>query len=418
MTKIEAAFGVELQEPFFNEDRWVSPLNWLPEVTEQIQSPGKVHIHDVTLRDGEQMARIAFTPEEKIFIARELDKLGVHSIEPGLPATPEDVEVITELAQNKLNAKIVPLVRVKESDVKASIDAKADGMLLEFGINPFLVRDVYSTSPDKLMPQIAEYSKEGKNQGMYTEFMGWDVLRIPDMNYIRRFFETIVEDGDLDRITIADTFGMGHPLATYHLIKNLKEWTGKPVGYHIHNDYGMATAHSVMAVSAGADMVHSSVNGLGERTGNVATEEISFVLQHLLDIDAGIDLSRLKTVSDLVSEISKFKLAPNKPIVGDGIFELESGIVLHILNKLEGTPLDGKLFPFSPETVGHKPFQPVFGRGSGNYSVNKMLQEKNIQANDDQVTAITNQIKGAGLILKNGLTESLIDQIVEEVLNA
>jgi len=416
MKEIEAAFGVELKEPYFNKDRWVSPLNWLPEVSEQIQNPEKVHIHDVTLRDGEQMARIAFTPEEKIFIARELDKLGVHSIEPGLPVTPEDVEVITELAQSGLNAKIVPLVRVKESDVKATIEAKADGMLLEFGINPFLVRDVYSTSPDILMDQIVEYSKEGKSADMYTEFMGWDVLRIADIDYIRRFFETIVERGELDRITIADTFGMGHPLATYHLIKNLKKWTGKPVGYHIHNDYGMATANSVMAVSAGADMVHSSVNGLGERTGNVATEEISFVLQHLLDIDAGIDLSRLKTISDLVAEISKFKVAPNKPVVGDGIFELESGIVLHILNKLEGTPLDGKLFPFLPETVGHKPYQAVFGRGSGNYSVNKMLQEKNIQATEEQVASITNQIKGAGLILKNGLTESLINQIIEEVL--
>jgi len=416
MNDIKPAFGVELQEPYFNRDRWVSPLNWLPEVTKQIQSPEQVKIHDVTLRDGEQMARIAFTPEEKIFIAKELDKLGVHSIEPGLPVTPEDVAVIKELANAGMNAKIVPLVRVKESDVKATIDAKADGMLLEFGINPFLVRDVYSTTPEALKEQISEYSKEGKKAGLYTEFMGWDVLRIPDMNYIRSFFEAIIEHGDLDRITIADTFGMGHPLATYHLIKKLKEWTGKPVGYHIHNDYGMATANSVMAISAGADMVHSSINGLGERTGNVATEEISFVLQHLLDIDAGIDLSRLKIVSDLVAEISKFKLAPNKPVVGDGIFELESGIVLHILNKLEDTPLDGKLFPFSPETVGHEPYQAVFGRGSGNYSVKKMLRQKNLDATDEQVLSITNQIKEAGLIIKNGLTESLIDQIIEEVL--
>lgn len=416
MKNIEPAFGVELKEPYYNKDRWVSPLNELPEIKEKMDYPEKVHIHDVTLRDGEQMAGIAFTPEEKIFIAKELDKLGVHSIEPGLPVTPEDIEVITELSKMDLNTKIVPLVRVKESDVKAAIDAKADGMLLEFGINPYVVRDIYNTNPDALIDQIVEYSKAGKDAGMYVEFMGWDVLRIPDMNYIQKFFTAISERGALDRITIADTYGMGHPLTTYHLIKKLREWTNKPVGFHIHNDFGLATANSVMAVSAGADMIHSSMNGLGERAGNVATEEIAFSLQHLLGVNTGIDLSRLKTVSDLVSEISKFQLARNKPVVGDGLFDIESGIVVHIMKKVKDTPLDGHFSGFKPEIVGQSPLNIVYGRGTGKHAVKELLAAKNIQATDIQARAITDSIKGAGLILKTGLPPSLVNQIIDEVI--
>ncbi len=417
MKNPEAAFGYELKEPYFNEHRWVSALNGISEVKNQIDSPEKVLIHDVTLRDGEQTARIVFTPEEKLFLAQEIDALGVHSIEPGLPATPEDQQVIAELVKMDLNANIVPLVRVMESDVRASLDANVDGLLLEFGINPFVMRDVYNTDPDSLIDQIAEYSCEAKNAGKYVEFMGWDVTRIPDIKFLEEFFSKLVERAKLDRITIADTFGMGHPLTTYHLIKELKRWTGKPVGYHIHNDFGMATANSIMAVSAGADMIHGSMNGLGERSGNAATEEVAVVLQHLLDIDAGIDLSRLKPLSDLVTEISKARPARNKAIVGEGLFEIESGIVVHAQSKLEKAGFRDAAFPFSPQTVGHHPQEIVYGRGTGNHSVRQMVADKGLKASDEQIANITRTVKSSALHVKNGLPETYINQIVHDELS-
>ena len=415
MIKPEPAFGVELKAPAFTDNRWVSPLNWLSEVREQIRAPERVFIHDVTLRDGEQTARIAFTPAEKLFLAQELDKLGVHSIEPGLPATAEDREVIKTLAGMGLNAKIVPLVRVKESDVEATLAAKADGMLLEFGINPYLMKLVYKTTPEQLADDVKKYARAGKDAGMYVEFMGWDAFRVDDVGFLEGFFRNVAESPDIDRITIADTFGMGHPFATYGLIRQLKEWTGKPVGFHIHNDYAMAAANSLMAVSAGADMVHSSINGLGERAGNVATEEIALILQNLLDIDAGIDLSRLKSVSDLVAEVSKAKPARNKAVVGDGLFEVESGIVVHIIENLRGTPLDGKLFPFTPETTGHDPYRVIFGRGTGLHSVRRLLREHNIEATEEQVQVLGNKIKTAGLITKNGVPKGLVKNFLKEI---
>lgn len=418
MKEIDAAFGNELTPPAFNEQRWVSSFNWLPEVRDQMSEPEFVHIHDVTLRDGEQTARIAFTPQEKLFLAGELDKLGVHSIEPGLPATSEDREVMAELSKMGLRAKIVPLVRVKESDVRASLDANVDGLLLEFGINPYIMRDVYNTDPASLISQIAEYAREAKDAGKYVEFMGWDVLRIPDIDFVRSFFTDLVDKAELDRITIADTFGMGHPFAIHHLIGKLKSWTGKPVGFHIHNDYCMATANSVMAVSAGADMIHSSINGLGERAGNVATEEIAFVLQHLLDIEAGIELERLKPISDVVAEISKARPARNKPVVGDGLFEIESGIVVHAAEKIKQAGFDGGILPFKPGTVGHRPVDIVYGRGTGQHSVNELLASKGYSVTEQQAARITQTIKSTGLQLKNGLPDSFVNQIIQDELHS
>lgn len=411
---IEPAFGVELKEPAFTEDRWVSPLNLYPEVQNQIHAPEQVLIHDVTLRDGEQTARIAFTPEEKIAIAVELDKLGVHSIEPGLPVTEEDKEVITTLSQMNLRAHIVPLARVNELDVRNSIDAKADGMVLEMTLNPYLIRDAFKTNPDDLIKQVAEYSKAGKEAGMYVEYMAWDVMRIEGWEYPERFFRDLVEHADLDRVTVADTFGMAHPFTTYQYIQKLKEWTGKPVGLHIHNDFGLANANSLMAVSAGADMVHSSINGLGERSGNVATEEIGLTLQHLFDIDAGLDLTRLKPLSDMVTEISKAKPARNKAVVGDGLFEVESGIVLAVMEMTKGTSLANLAFPFAPEIVGHKSKEVIFGVGSGVAAVGALLDEWGIDASKDQLKEITAQIKTRGRLLKNGVPHSHIRQIVED----
>jgi 2-isopropylmalate synthase len=416
MTKqiIEPAFGVGLNEPAFSDDRWVSPLNWLPEVQDQLNTPDRVLIHDVTLRDGEQTARIAFTPEEKIAIALELDKLGVYSIEPGLPATVEDREVIKTLSEMNLRANIVPLARVNEQDVRGAIDAKADGMLLEIGLNPFILRDVFKTSPDEVIERVAEFAQAGRDAGLYVEFMAWDVMRIEGMDYPERFFSRLAERADLDRIIVADTFGMGHPFTTYHYISNLKKWTGKPIGFHIHNDFGLAAANSLMAVSAGADMVHTSVNGLGERAGNVATEELSLILQHLLDIDAGIDLSRLKPLSDMVTEISKAKPAANKAVVGDGLFEVESGIVINIMEKAKGTPLANIAVPFQPSVVGHEPAKVIFGIGTGVTAVAALLKEWDINASEEQVKEVTAQIKTKGRLLKNGVPHSLIRQIIDD----
>lgn len=415
---VPPAFGAELKPPFFTGDRWAAPLNFLPEVQESWLVPERVEIHDVTLRDGEQTARIVFTPEEKIEIAKELDALGVASIEPGLFATPEDREVISTLVSMDLRTKVKPLVRVREDDVAYAIESGIDAMVLEFGINPYLVKYVYETTPQKLAAQIVEFSRAAKATGMEVEFMGWDAFRIPSLDYLRSFFGEIVENGAIDRLTVSDTFGMAHPSAMTFIFAQLRSWfPGLPLGLHIHNDFGLSTAGTLVALTSGASSVHASVNGLGERAGNVATEEVAVALQYLLGIDAGIDLSRLTRVSTIVAEISKRHVAPNKPIVGDKLFEVESGIIVHALTRLRESEVGEIGFtPFLPETVGQPPLTIVPGRGTGNHSTRAMLTAAGLSATDEQVAEITRRVKELALVLKNALPDSLFRALALEVL--
>ncbi len=415
---LEEAFGFIPKQPYFEAGRkWASPHNFSPEVRKQLSLPERVLIHDVTLRDGEQTPGVAFTPKEKVYLAQMLDRLGVYSIEPGLVATPEDREVIKTLIGLRPRARIVPLIRIKEEDVSAAIELKCDGMLLEFGINPYLLKYVYRITPEILIENIIRFAKAGKERGMYVEFMGWDAFRVEEW-YLRDFFQAIAPH--VDRVTISDTFGMGHPLATFQLVSNLRSWTGKPVGFHIHNDFGLALAGSIMAISAGADMVHTSFNGLGERAGNVATEELALALEYLMAVPTGVDLSQLASVSAAFAEASKVVLAQNKPVVGRRLFDVESGIVVHILQELEKTPLGGNaIFPYPPGLVGREPYQVQYGRGSGKNSIQRLLEhlEPGLQnVSEEILDQITYRVKEAGLILKSLLPAPILRQIVQEVL--
>jgi len=180
----------------------------------------------------------------------------------------------------------------------------------------------------------------------------------------------------------------------------------------------LAAADALMAVTAGADMIHSSINGLGERAGNVATEEIAMLLQHLLGIDAGIDLRRLKSVSDTVAEISKVRPALNKAIVGEGLFEVESGIAVHAMQAMKNTPLRNLIFPFPPESVGRKPASIIYGVGTGNASVAQLLESKGITASDQQMRQITERLKGLGRLLKNGVPDSMLQRVIEDCVRS
>ncbi len=414
------AFGVTLDGPYFSASgRWVSPLNYLPEVREQMKLPSRVLIHDVTLRDGEQTARVAFTVEEKLFLAQEMDKIGIPSIEPGLPATEEDREVIRTLAQMKLRARVTPLVRVRDDDLNAAIACGAPGIVLEFGINPFLVKYAYNTTPEDLIEKIVVLSRRAKEEaGMYVEFMGWDTFRIPSLDYIKRFFGEVIERGAVDRITVSDTFGMAHPLAMRFFVGKLREWFPEtPLGLHIHNDYGQATASAMMAIASGVDEVHCSVNSLGERAGNVATEEVVVACEHLLGIPTGVRLDGLYRLSQMVAEISKVRPASNKPIVGSGLFEVESGIVIHILRQFRNTALgEVALFPYLPGLVGREGPSLVAGRGTGRNFVEMTLEEMGVRATEGQVEEIVRRVKAVALRLKNALPPAVYQGIIREVL--
>lgn len=416
---IEPAFGVGLEPPYFVGNHWVSPFNYAPEVRDSWVIPEKIEIHDVTLRDGEQTARVVFTPEEKIHLALELDALGVASIESGLLVTKEDREVATTLTKMRLRAKVKPLVRVRKEDVEHALECGVPAIVLEFTINPYLLKYCYDTTPKELARQIIEFSNTLKAAGIAVEFMGWDTFRIPSLEYLHEFFREILDKGSIDRLTISDTFGMAHPSAVAFMFRKLRSFfPGLPLGFHIHNDFGMATASALVALTSGASSVHSTVNGLGERAGNAATEEVAVGLQHLLGVDAGIKLDRLNRVARIFAEASKRPLPPNKPIVGSALFEVESGIVVHILKRLRESELGEAGFsPYPPEKVGQTPYTVIAGRGTGHHAVHVLLDSMELSATEDQVAELVDRVKQLSLVLKNGLPDQLFRDLALQVVN-
>jgi 2-isopropylmalate synthase len=202
------------------------------------------------------------------------------------------------------------------------------------------------------------------------------------------------------------------------MFSELRSWfPGLPLGLHIHNDFGLATSSALMALTCGASSVHASVNALGERAGNVATEEVAVGLQYLLGIEAGIDLARIMRVSRMVAEVAKRPVAANTPIVGTHLFELESGIVVHVVTQMRDSELGEIGFaPYLPELVGQEPITIIPGRGTGRHSVEALLDDLGLSANEEQIEEISERVKQHALVLKNGLPLQLFEDIARAVL--
>lgn len=419
MSKVEPLEGNVLQPPWFTPQKWVSPLNFMPEIRAQMTLPERVLIHDVTLRDGEQSSGVVFREDEKVAIAQALAKAGIPSIEVGLASvSEEDVRALRRISELGLPSRIMVLARLRKEDVDAAVKNGAQGIVLEIGINPWMVKHAFKFTTETMIQGLVDLSHYAKDHGLYVEFMGWEAFRLTNLDYVKRVFSEVVDRGRIDRITIADTFGMAHPLAVQYMVRKLREWIPHvPLSYHVHNDFGLATAAAIMAITSGADGVHTSFNGLGERTGNVATEEVIAACEILLDIPTGVDLRQLYRIAQMIAQISKRSIADNKPIIGNKILEIESGIPIFLLNILEKLGL-GRHFGYDPALVGHPGITMVAGKGSGRAFVQIALQQLGRHATEEQVERIVQMVKEEGMIRKGILPPGEFQRIVDEVLGS
>lgn len=416
--KIETVEGCELRPPFFTGEKWVPSLNFDERIRSEMVIPKKVVVHDVTLRDGEQTAGVVFSEDEKVFIAKELDQLGIPLIEVGTPAVSEDDKrAFRRLSEMNLKAKTIALVRIMEKDIELAVENKAGGVFLDSSINPYFVKHVLGMDIDELIKRTIKCAKMAKDAGLFVEYSGWETFRVPNLDLIKKIFSEILSAVEVDQIGISDTFGQAHPLTVQFLVRKMKEWfPNVPLSFHIHNDFGLATGSALMALVSGADAVECAFNGLGERAGNVATEEIVSSLELLMNIDTGVDLKGIYRVSKLIEEISKLKLSRTKPIVGDAIFNSESGIVVDANIKLEqNLGVKDCFYPYSP-SIFNRESKFVGGKKSGKAFVNNLLKQLGLTASEEQINVILDRIKETGIILKNTLPDEELERIVKEVL--
>lgn len=401
-----------MNQQWKSESWWTSSLNFLPEVRSQFVLPREVQIHDATLRDGEQTPGIVLRKEEKIRIAEMLDDIGVHRIEAGMPAvSAEDAEAIQAISRNAKRAKVYAFVRAMEKDIEVAHHCGATGVIIEVPVGRPKLELQFKWTMDQVLAQSLRAIRRSKQLGLYTVYFPYDTTRA-DLPAFRQLLARIVQEAPPDSVGVIDTTGCAIPAAIKHLVSMVLSVTQLPVEIHTHNDIGMAVANEMAAVEAGATVVHTCINGLGERTGNAALEEVAVALKTLYGYEWGFKFDRLAAMSAEVQELTGFPLAPNKPIVGSGNFTRESGIGIDMVYE---HPL--AMFSLNPEFVGQRP-KAVLGKKSGYASVTTKMKELGMDypENKELFDQVLQKVKQLGIAKKGLVTDAEFRSIVEEVL--
>ncbi len=347
----------------------------------------KLYIFDTTLRDGEQTPGVNLTVEEKVQIAKQLERLGVDVIEAGFAvSSPADFEAVKRIAKEVRNSTVCSLARALEGDIKTAWEALKEGNRVR--IHTFIATsDIHlkyklKMSRAEALKRAVEAVKlikdvsEGKAE---VEFSAEDAGRT-ELSYLCDVIEAVIEAG-AQVVNIPDTVGYAVPDEWYERILYLKENVPNIdraiISVHCHNDLGLATANSLMAVKAGARQVECTVNGIGERAGNAAMEEIVMAVKVRSDqfpVYTDIDTKQIYKTSQLVSRLTGILMSKTKPIVGDNAFAHESGIHQHgVLACRETYEI------MKPEDIGLSESKIVLGKHSGRHAFKKKLEEMGLE---------------------------------------
>jgi len=403
-----------MKTPWKTENWFVSPWNYLEEVTRDFDPPKKVKIHDITLRDGEQQAGVIFTKDDKVRIAEKLAEIGVHRIEAGMPAvSPPDEAAIKEIVKRNLGPEIFCFTRCMVDDVKRAVDCGVKGIVIEIPASAHLVEHAYRWPLEKAIDLSIQATAFAKEQGLYTVFFTIDGTRT-EMDWLLKLVNRVATEGHMDAFTLVDTFGVLSPQAAGYFTRKVKERVKKPLEIHFHSDFGLGIANTIMAVLSGGEVIHSTVGGIGERCGNAPMEETVLALLILYGIDVGINYQKLNELSKLVNELSGIEVPANRPFIGGKAYTIESGIVTSwYKNAFEKDPTI--VFPVHPQFVGHEMPEIVMGKKSGVDNIVLWAQESGIELSEEEKMAVLNEVKLRSHDLKRTLTENEFRKIAKKV---
>jgi isopropylmalate/homocitrate/citramalate synthase len=399
-------------------DRWfTSPWNFSPEVREELNFPKKIKIHDVTLRDGEQQTGIAFRRQEKVLIAKKLAEAGVHRIEAGMPAvSAEDEGAIKDIVALGLPSEIFSFARCMPADVKLAKECGVKGIITEIPSSDHIIKNAYGKTMDWAVRSSIETTLAAKEAGLYTVFFTIDSTRC-DLERYMDLIEKVATEGHMDALTLADSFGGCTPQAIASVVKKLTSRFSKPIEIHCHEDFGLGVANTIAALANGATVAHVTVSATGERAGNVPLEDTVMALRTLYDVDLGIKTEKFYELSKLVQELGGFTLPPNRPIVGDLLYKIESGIVTMFHRRCRGVePLE--YIPFAAEMVGRPGVDVALGKGSGLANIEEHLERRGRQATPEQANEMLARVKQVSIEKKSLLSDAEFDSIMNAVLSS
>ncbi|GFP74929.1 homocitrate synthase [Clostridium fungisolvens] len=367
----------------------------------------KIYIVDTTLRDGEQTAGVVFANHEKISIAEMLSDLGVDQLEVGIPTMGGDEkQAIKAIVKKGLKSSIMAWNRAVISDIEQSIDCGVDAVAISISVSDIHIQHKLQTSREWVIENMLKAVEFAKKNGLYVSVNGEDASRA-DNEFLVQFINAAKKAG-ADRFRYCDTVGIMHPAKIQQEISFLRDNTNFDIEMHTHNDFGMATANALAGLAGGATHLGVTVNGLGERAGNAALEEVLMALKHVYGYDVNVDTKMFKEASEYVAKASGRELPAWKAIVGSNMFAHESGI--HADGAIKN-PLNYEVF--EPSEVGLER-QIVIGKHSGKAAIVNKFKEYDIELTQHDADELLVMVRELSVKLKRSLFDKELVQLYKD----
>ena len=409
-----------MNKPWNTEQWFTSPWNFAQEAVKDFSFAKRIKFHDVSLRDGEQQAGLVFSKDQKIALADKMAEMGMHRIEAGMPAvSQQDREAIIEIAKryNGTNGpEIFAFARCMKQDVMKAVDCGVKGIVVEIPASEHMVKYAYNWEYEKAIDLAIEATQCARENGLYTVFFTIDGTRT-EMDTYFNLVTRVANEGHMDALAVVDTMGGLAPHACSYLIKKIKKVIDKPLEVHFHDDFGLGAANTLMALSAGAEVAHTTITGIGERAGNAAYEDVALSLLTMYGIDTGLKYDKMCELSDMMRAYCGHQIPSNRAVVGPTLAEIESGIVADWwLNAHEEHPLE--VSPYLYSLVGHKDAKVVIGKMSGIPTVEIYLDKLGLECNNkEQKLEMVAKIKEKAFAKHGLLTLGEFEEIAHAVLD-
>ncbi len=383
-------------------------------------SSERVYIFDTTLRDGEQSPGNTMNTQEKLRVARQLEALGVDIIEAGFPIASEgDFDAVRQIAETVKNCQVAGLARANDLDIdrawEAVKTAKMPRIHTFISTSDIHLKYQFKKTREEIVEIAVKAVKRAKGHTDNVEFSAMDATR-SDWDYLCHVFTEVIAAGAV-AINVPDTVGYAIPEEFGHLIRYITEHVpninNAVISVHCHNDLGLAVANSIAAVQNGARQVECTLNGIGERAGNAALEEVAMILRtrkDLFDADTRIVSEKIYPASRLITTITGVSVQPNKAIVGANAFAHESGIHQDGLLKSKQT-----YEIMRPESVGISKSSLVLGKHSGRHALRDRIEGLGYVLEDKELNLVFKRFKALSDMKKYIYDEDIEMMIMDEI---